>query len=73
MIDYANICSECGELFDENVEHWGKSAPAAMGLTEADKHEYEPGCYCGDRGKCEVCVDRAVDYADYLRKAAKEG
>jgi hypothetical protein len=35
-------------------------------------HEYEPGCYCADAGKCEVCVDQAVDYADYLRDAAKE-
>ena len=29
-------------------------------------HEYERGCYCGERGKCEVCVDQAVDHADPL-------
>jgi hypothetical protein len=37
-----------------------------------DCHEFEAGCYCADAGKCEVCVDQAVDYADYLRDAAKE-
>lgn len=36
-------------------------------------HEYELGCYCGERGRCEVCIDQAMDHADYLRDAAKEG
>ena len=31
-------------------------------------HEYERGCYCGERGRCEVCVDQADGYADYLRQ-----
>jgi hypothetical protein len=35
-------------------------------------HEFEEGCYCGERGKCEVCVDQAVENAEYLRDAAKE-
>ena len=35
-------------------------------------HEYEGGCYCADSGRCEVCVDKAVDYADHMRDAAKE-
>ena len=35
-------------------------------------HEYEADCYCADAGKCEVCGDQAVDYADHLRDAAKE-
>jgi len=37
-----------------------------------DCHEFEEGCYCGERGKCEVCVDQAVENADHLRDAAKE-
>jgi len=37
-----------------------------------DCHEFEAGCYCADAGKCEVCVDQAVDYADHLRDAVKE-
>ena len=36
-------------------------------------HEYELGCYCGERGRCEVCIEQAMDHADYLRDAAKEG
>ena len=35
-------------------------------------HEYERGCYCADSGRCEVCVDEAIDYAEYLRDSAKE-
>ena len=33
-------------------------------------HEYERGCYCADSGRCEVCVDEAIDYAEYLRDSA---
>jgi hypothetical protein len=36
-------------------------------------HEFEAGCYCADSGRCEVCVEKAVDFADYMRDAAKEG
>ena len=35
--------------------------------------EIEAGCYCADSGRGEVCVEKAVDHADYLRDAAKEG
>jgi|14BtaG_2_1085337.scaffolds.fasta_scaffold03879_6 hypothetical protein len=35
-------------------------------------HEYERGCYCADSGRCEVCVDKAMDFADYMRDAAIE-
>ena len=38
-----------------------------------DCHEWEPGCYCGERGKCEVCVEQAVSQAEYLRDVAREG
>ena len=41
-------------------------------ITLAKCHELEPGGYCADSGRCEVCVDQAVDYADHLRDAAKE-
>jgi len=36
-------------------------------------HEFEAGCYCADSGRCEVCVEKAVDFADHMRDAAKEG
>ena len=61
MNDY-QPCDECGEL-EASVHHGSTSG----------RHAYVPGCYCGDRGKCEVCVERARDHADALRKAAKEG
>lgn len=35
-------------------------------------HEFEAGCYCADSGRCEVCVDKAVDYADHMRDVLKE-
>ena len=35
-------------------------------------HEFEAGCYCGERGRCDVCVEKAVDQAEYLRDAEKE-
>jgi len=66
LIDYANLCGECD--LPETAHHlsrwkfWSK---------ELD-HWYERGCYCGERGRCEVCVDKQIDYADYLRDAAKE-
>ena len=51
-------CAECYELKSEH--------------SQFTDHDYEEGCYCADAGKCEVCVDQAVDYADPLRDAAKE-
>ena len=59
-------CQECGELADHNLHH-----DVANPMTSADVH-FEAGCYCGERGRCEVCVDQAVDYADHLRDVAKE-
>jgi len=35
-------------------------------------HEYERGCYCAESGRCDVCVEKAIDQAEYLRDAAKE-
>ena len=37
-------------------------------VTGVDCHEFEAGCYCADAGKCEVCVERMTDMADYMRK-----
>jgi|TARA_R110000824_G_scaffold11582_3_gene50617 hypothetical protein len=42
-------------------------------IATCDHHEFEAGCYCGESGRCVVCVDQAVDYADHMRDAAKEG
>jgi len=55
-IDYP--CAECFE-------------PEDIHTTKTD-HEFELGCYCGERGRCEVCVDQAIDHAEYLRDSAKE-
>jgi len=55
-IDY-----ECGECLEPKSTH-----------TDDTDHEFELGCYCGERGKCEVCVDGMIDYAEYLRDSAKE-
>jgi len=75
--DVANPMTEASVLplevhFDEcNYEASYEGDPlVAVILTQC--HEYERGCYCGERGKCEVCVEQAVDHADYLRDAAKE-
>ena len=69
MNDY-QPCNECGELESwlAHLEPHGQ-----MLITGYESHEYEPGCYCANSGRCEVCVERAIDHADYLRKAAKEG
>ena len=66
IIDYSNLCAEC-ELPEtsHNLPRW------KFWLKELD-HWYERGCYCAESGRCEVCVDKAIDYADYLRDAAKE-
>ena len=37
-----------------------------------DCHEYERSCYCADSGRCEICVEKAVDFADSLRDSYKE-
>ena len=61
-IDYE--CGECGEP---------KSAHSDTHDSAIIDHEYILGCYCAESGRCEVCVDAAIDYAEYLRDAAKEG
>ena len=55
-IDY-----ECGECWESESAH-----------SDETDHEFERGCYCAERGVCEVCVDEAIDYAEYLRDSAKE-
>ena len=58
MMDIEYTCAECWE---SESAHSNETA-----------HEFERGCYCGERGRCDVCVDKAIDYADYLRDSAKE-
>jgi hypothetical protein len=55
-IDY-----ECGECLELKSTH-----------TDDTDHEFELGCYCAESGRCEVCVDEAIDYAEYLRDSTKE-
>ncbi len=52
---------DCGECFEAESTH-----------TDETDHDFELGCYCGERGKCGVCLDKAIDYADHLRDVAKE-
>jgi hypothetical protein len=69
--DVANPVTESDVHFDEcNTLAYQGDPPVAVILAKC--HEFEAGCYCADAGKCEVCVDQAVDYADHLRDAAKE-
>ena len=49
-----------------NVEAYYSGDPLTQRAT-MDCHEFEAGCTCADAGKCEVCVERAVDQADYMR------
>jgi len=70
--DVANPMTRNEVHFDEcdyDVDYQGDPLVAVI---LAKCHEFEVGCYCGERGKCEVCVGQAVDYADYLRDTAKE-
>ena len=79
-------CYECGELEDNKLHHDVANSMTKIEVCEVCVnqgeehgwvpsmlcHEFEAGCYCADAGKCEVCVDQAMDYADHLRDAAKE-
>ncbi len=44
-----------------------------------DDHDCDCGasagmrCICGERNRCDACISKLIDYADYLRHAAKEG
>lgn len=71
--DVSNPMLRANPHFDEcdyDVEYVGD--PLTPRIT-TNCHEYIPGCYCADNGQCEYCVEHMVDYADYLRDAAKEG
>lgn len=57
-----NMDFDCGECFEPESVH-----------TKDTDHDFEKGCYCGERGRCDVCVDQAIDHAEYLRDSAKEG
>jgi len=81
-------CGECGELAAHKLHHEVKSIitmhfdECDYDAEYKDEergwvasmlcHEYELGCYCADSGRCEVCVNQAIDHAEYLRDAAKE-
>jgi len=32
----------------------------------------EEECYCGGRGKCDVCIERSVDIGDLLNDQQKD-
>jgi len=32
----------------------------------------EEECYCGERGKCSVCIERSVDIGDLLKDQQKD-
>lgn len=76
-------CNECGELEAHELHHdfsdvlvqhvdacnvdasWeGEETGYVMTM---DCHEWEPGCYCADSGRCEVCVEKAVSAAEATR------
>jgi hypothetical protein len=81
-------CGECGELaahklhhdvqtiitlhFDECNYEADWQGEERGWVASMLCHEYELGCYCADSGRCEVCVNQAIDHAEYLRDAAIE-
>ena len=66
IIDYSNLCAEC------ELPETSHDTPRWQFWRKELDHEYERGCYCAESGRCEVCVDEAIDYAEYLRDSAKE-
>ena len=65
------FCGECGN--DGGHPMHGEWKLQYTGKVDYDDlHDFEAGCYCGGRNRCTYCVDRLVDQADFLRKAAKE-
>ena len=66
IIDYSNLCAEC------ELPETSHSTPLWQFWRKELDHEYERGCYCAESGRCEVCVDAAMDYADHMRDVAKE-
>ena len=71
--DVANPMTGADVHFDECNYEASYEGEETGWVPSMDCHEFEAGCYCADAGKCEVCVDQAVDYADHLRDAEKEG
>ena len=71
--DVANPMTGADVHFDECNYEASYEGEETGWVPSMDCHEFEVGCYCADAGKCEVCVDQAVDYADHLRDAEKEG
>ena len=75
MIDL-QPCSECGEIEAHNLHH-DVANPMTREEVHFDECNYEASYEGEERGwvpsRCEVCVEKAVDHADYLRDAAKEG
>ena len=75
----ATPCGQCGEdqsnpIHTEFGDHNERDqVDCNYDAITCECHEYERTCYCGDSGRCEICVERAVDMADYMRDAAKEG
>ena len=61
------LCAYCGEL-EFNVLHHDTSLN-----TPIKPLAFEAGCSCEESGRCVVCIEQAVDYADHMRDAAKEG
>ena len=70
--DVANPMTRDEVHFDECNYEASYEGEETGWVPSMDCHEFEADCYCGGRGRCEVCVDQAVDYADHLRDAAKE-
>ena len=66
IIDYSNLCAEC------ELPETSHDTPRWQFWRKELDHEYERGCYCAESGRCEVCVDAAMDYADHMRDVAKE-
>jgi hypothetical protein len=70
--DVANPMTSADVHFDECDYNASYEGAIRGWVSSMLCHEYERGCYCADSGRCEVCVEKAVDQAEYLRDAEKE-
>ena len=70
--DVANPMTSADVHFDECDYNASYEGAIQGWVSSMLCHEYERGCYCGERGRCDVCVEKAIDQAEYLRDAAKE-
>ena len=70
------LCAYCGEL-EFNVLHHDTSLNTPIkplaSVEHYDECNYDADYQGGESGRCVVCIEQAVDYADYMRDAAKEG